>query len=116
MLEYVLIAVICLLVIALIVCVVVMINFKKKTPISADFSGALSTAMKTEADRLVTVQSELIRQTNNNIQNIVNLVTINNKQLEDRFINLTNSNEQRLEKMTKTVIKIKISIEICART
>ena len=102
MITYILTALVVLLVVLLTVCIVVIVKNKKGT-VSADFSSAFSTAIKAETDRIVTLQSELIRQTNNNIQNIVNLVTINNKQLEDRFINLTNSNEQRLEKITNTV-------------
>lgn len=100
--TYILIGITCLLTVLVFVLIVLTLKQNKNTENNSD-NTALKEYFKAELNHLSTLQSELIRQTNNNIQNIVNLVTINNKQLEDRFVNLTTSNEQRLEKITSTV-------------
>ena len=88
--------------IVLISIMMVIVLKRKNNNLNFDVDKVNST-FKNETERIITLQSELIRQTNNNIQNIVNLVSLNNKQLEDRFVNLTNSNEARLEKISNVV-------------
>ena len=88
---------------AILIVILMVIVIRKKNNNSVLNLDNVNSTLKNETDRVITLQSELIRQTNNNIQNIVNLITINNKQLEDRFISLTNSNESRLEKISNVV-------------
>ena len=100
--TYILIGISAVLLVVNVIVMILVIRKNKSTQNGADFS-LLKETLKTEISHLSTLQTELIRQTNNNIQNIASLVTLNNKQLEDRFITLTSSNEQRLEKINLTV-------------
>lgn len=58
---------------------------------------------KAETDKVISVQSENLRFLSNNIQNIINSMSLNNKQLEDRFLKLTEMNEKKLDKVTETI-------------
>lgn len=100
--TYILIGVSALILVLVTIVLILVLRKNNSTQNDADFS-LLKDSLKNEIAHLSNLQTELIRQTNNNIQNIANLIALNNKQLEDRFINLTNSNEQRLEKITNTV-------------